>query len=144
MRADLHQRKIETVCKVDPNLKKPIVLLQLGRALEEAKQDLGDDYKALRQQLACLRHDHRKMQIVVDKDNRIIGFSKLKVCWIYHDLIPPLGWSICRQFTCLCPEGDETLLGNLFKTGVIRPSMRREQIDALRSLMTPAPIAPRH
>ena len=141
---EFHQREIDSICEIDPNLKTPKVLLQLGAALTNAKNNLGVDYKLFRDELKCLRHKRDRTQVTVDKDIRIMEFAAIKVCWIYHAQLPPLGWSSCRQISCLCPNGDETLLTNLFKTGTIWPSMRREQLDALRSLMRDAPIAPRH
>jgi hypothetical protein len=139
-----HQREIDNICELDPDLKTPKILLQLGAALINAKKDLGRDYDLLRNELECLRQIRDRSQVTVDKDTRIMEFAAIKVCWIYHAQIPSLGWSVCRQISCLCPNGDETLLTNLFKTGTIRPSMRREQLDALRSLMRDKPIASRH
>ena len=139
-----HQREIDSIWKLDPKLKTPQVLLRLGAALTSAKNDLGADYALFRDELKCLRHQRDHTQVTVDKDTRIMEFAAIKICWVHHAQIPLLGWSVCRQFHCLCPNGDETLLTNLFKTGTIRPSMRREQLDALRSLMRDDPIAPRH
>jgi hypothetical protein len=139
-----HRREIDSICQADPDLKTPIVLLRLGAALNRAWFDLGDDYPALRDSLPCLRHQRDRQQVTVDKDIRIMRFADIKTCWKHHAQIPPLGWSVCRQFSCLCPDHDETFLANLFKTGAIRPSMTREQLDALRSLMRSKPIAPRH
>jgi hypothetical protein len=140
-----YQRIIDEIHSLDLSLKNPFVLLQLGAALNRARSDLGGDYQALRNSLRCLRHnsDFRE-HITRDKDTRLMKFAEIKTCWQHHTQIPHLGWSICRQFSCLCPNGDETLLTNLFKTGTIRPNMRREQLDALRSLMRDDPIAPRH
>ena len=139
-----HRRVINEIHSIDPDLKAPLVLLRLGLALSRARCDLGDAYPSLRDSLACLRHEHHRNRVTVDKDLRIMRFAAIKTCWHHHTQIPRFGWSVCRQISCLCPNGDETLLTNLFKTGTIRPSMRREQLDALRSLMRDAPIAPRH
>ena len=140
-----HQRAIDEIHSLDLSLKTPLVLLQLGAALSRARNDLGGDYSTLRNSLRCLRYnsDFRE-RITRDKDTRLMKFASIKTCWLHHTQIPHLGWSIGRQFSCLCPRGDERFLDNLFKTGTIRPSMLREQIDALRSLMRDDPIAPRH
>ena len=139
-----HQRAIDGICKFDPGLKNPFALLLLGQMLKHAQQELGDNYPSFRDSLPCLRHAHNRNQVTTDKDLRLIRFSLINTCWRHHTQIPWLGWSICRQFSCLCPGGDERFLDNLFKTGTIRPSMLREQLDALRSLMRDDPIAPRH
>ena len=139
-----HRREINEIHSIDPNLKVPLVLLRLGAALNRARNELGRAYPELRDSLDCLRHVHDRHQVTVDKDIRIIEFAAIKTCWQHHTQIPHLGWSSCRQFSCLCPGGDERFLDNLFKTGTIRQSMRREQLDALRSLMRDDPIAPRH
>jgi hypothetical protein len=141
---DFHQREIDSICEIDPDLKTPKVLLQLGAALANAKNDLGADYELFRDELACLRQKRDRSQVTVDKDDRLMKFAAIKICWLHHAQIPPLGWSVGRQFSCLCPDGDETFLANLFRTGAIRSSMTREQLDALRSLMRPTLIAPRH
>ena len=140
-----HQRAIDEIHSLDLTLKTPLVLLQLGAALSRARNDLGGDYQTLRNSLRCLRHnsDFRE-HITRDKDTRLMKFASIKTCWQHHTQIPHLGWSIGRQFSCLCPGGDERFLDNLFKTGTIRRSMLREQLDALRSLMRDNPIAPRH
>ena len=139
-----HWREINEIHSIDLDLKAPLVLLRLGAALNRARNDLGRNYPALRNSLPCLWHEHDHNEIVVDKDLRIMRFATIKTCWAHHAQIPRLGWSVCRQFSCLCPGGDERFLNNLFVTGAIRRSMRREQLDALRSLMRDALIAPRH
>ena len=139
-----HRRAINEIHSIDPDLKAPLVLLRLGAALNRARNEMGRDYPELRDSLACLRQTHDRHQVTTDKDLRLIQFAAINTCWRHHTQIPRLGWSICRQFSCLCPGGDERFLDNLFKTGTIRPSMRREQLDALRSLMRDDPIAPRH
>jgi hypothetical protein len=139
------EEKINGICRPDPWLKQPLVLLNLGKAFNEAKSNLGDTlYAELLRRLPCLRHEHDRSRVTVDKDQRIAKFATIKACWTYHHRIPALGWGLCRQISCLCPNGDETFLIHLLETGAIRPGMTREQMDALRSLMRPRLIAPRH
>lgn len=124
-----------------PKIKLGRDLLRLGRKCANAKREMSPaEYAEWKRQQPLLRHEARPDEVVRDLDVRLIHLASMSVLQEFEDKLPDTGIATLREL----PKLGEVWLRVLFKVDLIGRPTTRQQLDALRGLMTGRPVAPRH